>query len=94
MTCGLSLPQADVDQAVAAARQAFALGSAWRRMDASERGRLLAKLADLVERDSVYLAVSGPVGGFKRAPCCGSGRVSPPAGLSDDGVVVLSNDCL
>ncbi|XP_015225136.1 PREDICTED: retinal dehydrogenase 2-like [Cyprinodon variegatus] len=25
-------------------------------MDASERGRLLAKLADLVERDSVYLA--------------------------------------
>ena len=52
-------PQADVDKAVQAARRAFALGSPWRRMDASERGRLLAKLADLVERDSVYLAVSG-----------------------------------
>lgn len=50
--------QADVDKAVQAARLAFSLGSVWRRMDASERGRLLAKLADLVERDSVYLAVS------------------------------------
>lgn len=29
-------------------------------MDASERGRLLSKLADLVERDSVYLAVRKP----------------------------------
>ncbi|CAL8404745.1 unnamed protein product, partial [Boreogadus saida] len=48
--------KADVDKAVEAARRAFALGSPWRRMDASERGRLLAKLADLVERDSVYLA--------------------------------------
>uniref|UniRef100_A0A8C5CBV5 Aldehyde dehydrogenase 1 family, member A2 n=1 Tax=Gadus morhua TaxID=8049 RepID=A0A8C5CBV5_GADMO len=48
--------KADVDKAVQAARRAFALGSPWRRMDASERGRLLAKLADLVERDSVYLA--------------------------------------
>uniref|UniRef100_A0A3B3TI95 Aldehyde dehydrogenase 1 family, member A2 n=1 Tax=Poecilia latipinna TaxID=48699 RepID=A0A3B3TI95_9TELE len=47
---------ADVDKAVQAARLAFSLGSVWRKMDASERGRLLAKLADLVERDSVYLA--------------------------------------
>lgn len=51
--------QADVDKAVQAARLAFSLGSVWRRMDASERGRLLSKLADLVERDSVYLAVRG-----------------------------------
>lgn len=51
--------QADVDKAVRAARLAFSPGSVWRRMDASERGRLLSKLADLVERDSVYLAVSG-----------------------------------
>lgn len=50
--------QADVDKAVQAARLAFSLGSVWRKMDASERGRLLSKLADLVERDSVYLAVS------------------------------------
>uniref|UniRef100_A0A3Q3NGP4 Aldehyde dehydrogenase 1 family, member A2 n=1 Tax=Labrus bergylta TaxID=56723 RepID=A0A3Q3NGP4_9LABR len=48
--------KADVDKAVQAARLASSLGSVWRRMDASERGRLLSKLADLVERDSVYLA--------------------------------------
>uniref|UniRef100_A0A8C3AX89 Aldehyde dehydrogenase 1 family, member A2 n=1 Tax=Cyclopterus lumpus TaxID=8103 RepID=A0A8C3AX89_CYCLU len=48
--------KADVDKAVQSARVAFSLGSVWRRMDASERGRLLSKLADLVERDSVYLA--------------------------------------
>lgn len=51
------ISQADVDKAVQAARLAFSLGSVWRRMDASERGRLLSKLADLVERDSIYLAV-------------------------------------
>ncbi len=49
--------QADVDKAVAAARKAFQLGSEWRRMDASARGLLVNKLADLVERDRVYLAV-------------------------------------
>lgn len=41
-----------------AARLAFSLGSVWRRMDASERGQLLDKLADLVERDRAILAVS------------------------------------
>lgn len=51
-------PQADVDKAVKAARKAFELGSTWRTMDASERGRLLNKLADLVERDRLILAVS------------------------------------
>lgn len=48
--------KADVDKAVAAAREAFKLGSPWRTMDASERGRLLQKLASLVERDRDYLA--------------------------------------
>ncbi|XP_023578729.1 retinal dehydrogenase 1-like isoform X2 [Octodon degus] len=48
--------KADVDKAVKAAREAFAIGSPWRTMDASERGRLLYKLADLIERDSVLLA--------------------------------------
>uniref|UniRef100_A0A9J8B8L6 Aldehyde dehydrogenase 1 family, member A2 n=1 Tax=Cyprinus carpio carpio TaxID=630221 RepID=A0A9J8B8L6_CYPCA len=48
--------KADVDKAVQAARSAFSLGSVWRKMDASERGKLLFKLADLVERDSAYLA--------------------------------------
>ena len=50
--------QADVHKAVKAARDAFSLGSPWRRMDAAERGRLLYKLADLIERDANYLAVS------------------------------------
>ncbi|XP_063894795.1 aldehyde dehydrogenase, mitochondrial [Helicoverpa armigera] len=46
----------DVDKAVKAAKDAFKLGSPWRKMDASERGYLLSKLADLVERDRTYLA--------------------------------------
>ena len=50
--------QADVDKAVKAAAAAFKLGSPWRTMDASQRGQLLYKLADLVERDLDYLAVS------------------------------------
>ena len=50
--------QADVDKAVQAARKAFELGSVWRTMDASARGLLLNKVADLVERDRHYLAVS------------------------------------
>lgn len=36
----------------------FRLGSPWRRMDASDRGVLMNRLADLMERDRVYLAVS------------------------------------
>ncbi|XP_012714200.1 aldehyde dehydrogenase, mitochondrial [Fundulus heteroclitus] len=48
--------QADVDKAVKAAHNAFRLGSPWRLMDASERGRLLYRLADAIERDSAYLA--------------------------------------
>ena len=50
--------QADIDKAVAAAKTAFQPESKWRMMDASERGHLLNKLADLLERDQVYLAVS------------------------------------
>ncbi|KAM9331107.1 aldehyde dehydrogenase 1A1-like [Gastrophryne carolinensis] len=48
--------KADVDKAVKAARDAFALGSPWRTMDASKRGLLLNKLADLIERDHLYLS--------------------------------------
>jgi aldehyde dehydrogenase (NAD+) len=48
--------KADVDKAVKAAREAFKLGSPWRTMDASARGHLLYKLADLMERDRQYLA--------------------------------------
>ena len=48
--------KADVDKAVKAAREAFKIGSPWRTMDASERGRLLFKLADLIERDIDYIS--------------------------------------
>jgi aldehyde dehydrogenase (NAD+) len=45
----------DVDKAVKAARKAFDQGP-WRRMAASERGRLMYKLADLVEKNQEELA--------------------------------------
>ena len=48
--------KADVEKAVKAARNAFKLGSIWRTMNASQRGNLLYKLADLIERDREYLA--------------------------------------
>ena len=53
----LSYVQADVDKAVEAARAAGEQSAPWRRMDVSGRGRLLHKLADLMERDRVLLAV-------------------------------------
>ncbi|XP_051168044.1 aldehyde dehydrogenase, mitochondrial [Leptopilina boulardi] len=47
---------ADIDIAVKAARKAFKLGSPWRTMDASMRGKLLNRLADFIERDKTYIA--------------------------------------
>jgi acyl-CoA reductase-like NAD-dependent aldehyde dehydrogenase len=44
---------ADVDRAVAAARKAFPV---WSKMGASDRGRLIGKLADAIEADREYLA--------------------------------------
>jgi aldehyde dehydrogenase (NAD+) len=46
---------ADVEKAVKAARAAFNRG-AWRKMAASERGRLLNRLADLMEQNADELA--------------------------------------
>ncbi len=46
---------ADVNAAVKAARTAFERGP-WRRMGASERGRLLNKLADLIEKNADEIA--------------------------------------
>ncbi|PSN40135.1 hypothetical protein C0J52_13048 [Blattella germanica] len=46
----------DVDRAVAAARAAFKIGSDWRKLDASARGKLINKLADLIERDVTIIA--------------------------------------
>ncbi|KAK7116548.1 retinal dehydrogenase 2-like [Littorina saxatilis] len=48
--------KADVEKAVAAAKEAFKLGSPWRRMDASRRGVLLNKFADLMEQNIAELA--------------------------------------
>src|ERR1700689_3898891 len=45
---------ADVDKAVEAARTAFE--GPWRKMRASERGRLLYRLADLIEKNADELA--------------------------------------
>ena len=47
--------EADVDEAVRAARNAFEKGP-WRKMSAAERGRLINKLADLVESHADELA--------------------------------------
>src|SRR3954462_15402313 len=47
--------KADVDLAVKAARKAFEDGP-WPKLNASERGRLLYKLADLIEKNQEELA--------------------------------------
>uniref|UniRef100_A0A8C2PX44 Aldehyde dehydrogenase 1 family, member A3 n=2 Tax=Cyprinus carpio TaxID=7962 RepID=A0A8C2PX44_CYPCA len=54
--------KADVDEAVKAAKAAGQRGSEWRRMDASSRGRLLHRLADLLERERAVLAAGFPPG--------------------------------
>lgn len=46
----------DVDKAVKAAKRAFDTNSPWRKMDARERGKLLYKLADLMEEHKQELA--------------------------------------
>ena len=46
---------ADVDKAVKAAREAFERGP-WRKMSAAERGRLMNRLADLMEKNLEELA--------------------------------------
>ena len=47
---------ADVDLAVKAARKAFHSKAPWRKMSASERGRLLNRFADLIEKNADELA--------------------------------------
>ncbi|KAF7402934.1 hypothetical protein HZH66_005201 [Vespula vulgaris] len=48
--------EVDVNKAVAAAKKAFSRCSEWRTMDASLRGTLINKFADLVQRDLNYIA--------------------------------------
>ncbi|MFQ5491776.1 MAG: aldehyde dehydrogenase family protein [Phycisphaerae bacterium] len=47
--------KADIDQAVGAARRAFETGP-WAKMSARDRGKLLFKLAELVEKNATELA--------------------------------------
>jgi phenylacetaldehyde dehydrogenase len=47
----------DVDRAVKAARKAFDDDSPWRRMNASDRGRLIWRIADLIEEHGDELAM-------------------------------------
>jgi len=59
----------DVNVAVKAAREAFKLGSTWRTMDASKRGQMLNKMADLMERDYEYLAALETLDNGKPVAC-------------------------
>jgi phenylacetaldehyde dehydrogenase len=47
----------DINRAVKAARRAFADDSPWRRMNASDRGRLIWRIADLIEDNADELAM-------------------------------------
>jgi phenylacetaldehyde dehydrogenase len=47
----------DIEQAVRAARKAFADDSPWRRMNASERGRLIWRIGDLIEEHADEFAM-------------------------------------
>ena len=47
----------DIDRAVRAARRAFEDDSPWRRMNASDRGRLIWRIADLIEEHGDELAM-------------------------------------
>jgi acyl-CoA reductase-like NAD-dependent aldehyde dehydrogenase len=57
--------QDDICKAVAAAKAAFKRGSVYRNLDASARGYLLSKLADLIDRDAVLIAVSAVLHAYK-----------------------------
>ena len=46
--------EADVDKAVDAARKAF--DGVWRQTDAHEKGKILYRLADLIEQNAEWLA--------------------------------------
>ena len=47
----------DINRAVKAARRAFADDSPWRRMNASDRGRLIWRVAELIEENADELAM-------------------------------------
>jgi len=46
----------DINKAVKVAKETFKFGSEWRRMDASKRGLLLHKFADLIDANVDYIS--------------------------------------
>ena len=80
----------DIDQAVKAARNAFDNGP-WRRMTASERGRLIWKLADLLEQHTEEFGYiesldnGKPLGDCEGRRCAAGGRPVPlHGGMGDE----------
>src|SRR6202046_344040 len=47
----------DIERAVKAARKAFADDSPWRRMNASDRGRLIWRIAEVIEQNADELSM-------------------------------------
>ena len=81
----------DIDRAVRAARRAFDDDSPWRRMNASDRGRLIWKIADLIEEHADELAMlesldNGKPFAIARAAdvAAGGGPVPLHGGLADE----------
>lgn len=58
----------DVDIAVKAAKDAFSLNAPWRNLSASERGKLISKLADLIEVNKEELAFLETLDNGKTVP--------------------------
>uniref|UniRef100_A0A7S3PT89 Aldehyde dehydrogenase domain-containing protein n=1 Tax=Aplanochytrium stocchinoi TaxID=215587 RepID=A0A7S3PT89_9STRA len=64
--------EADVNKAVAAAKEAFKFNSKWRKTSAYERGRYLSKLGDLLEEKQEYFALVESLDNGKPAAIDGS----------------------
>ncbi|XP_044757600.1 aldehyde dehydrogenase [Coccinella septempunctata] len=65
----------DIDIAVKAAKQAFSRKSEWRKLAPSERGRLLNKLADLIEQHTTELAALETLDNGKPFKCSVTGDI-------------------
>lgn len=72
---------ADVDRAVASARRAFEHGSAWSRFTPRQRGRLLWKIADLLEENADEFAQLEALDGGKPFVGARDGDVATAAEL-------------
>jgi aldehyde dehydrogenase (NAD+) len=72
---------ADIDLAVRSSRRAFAPGSAWRKMSARDRGRLLYRLADLVDTHADELAQLETLDNGKPITASRTGDIPGSAGV-------------